>query len=148
MLWVSCSKKIYTARYIPIERETIPTKPLIATLDVDINKRTKGDAILKGKTGVIENAKRMAIVDAMNNSGADVIVDPIFEITKKRKKVTCIVNGFYAKYAEVANATREDCCEVSSLNSKAYSLIIKSRENEKNNPFLIGCCMLSHARNG
>jgi len=105
----SCTRKIYTARQIPIEEaKAIQHRPLIANLNVNIDKKVEGEVYLKGRGDLIEAGKLGALADALNKSGADVVVDPIYEITKKGRKMTCKVTGYYADYSNVTTITRED----------------------------------------
>lgn len=108
MALASCTSKMYTTRSTPILRESIPTNPIIANLDVDLSKKVKGEAVVKGPSATPENAKQMALWNAMEESGADLIVDPIFELTIKFKKITAKVIGYKGVYKNVHTATEKE----------------------------------------
>lgn len=108
----SCSSKIYSTRQTPILRESIPANPIIADMEVDITKKVTGEAMVKGGSATIDNAKQMALWKAMEDNSADVIVDPIFALVIKsgifRKKITATVMGYKGKYTDVHVASEKE----------------------------------------
>lgn len=101
----------YETRQQPINKGSIPYNPVIADLKVDVDKKITGTAIRQVdylNNTEIENTKQQALYNAITNSGADLIIDPIFKITANNndgrdQKVTiqAEVSGFYGKYTNV-----------------------------------------------
>lgn len=106
-LATSCTVgKYYSARSMPISKDALPYNPVIADLNVDITKKITGKIKAKGVS--LEDAKQLAIFDAMENSGADVVVEPVFKVITKKTKRTAEVTGYYGKYINVHEATSEE----------------------------------------
>lgn len=90
-----------------IYNQTIFTTPMRADVEVDLNKKVTGTSTQKG----MDLAKQAALYDAMQKSGADVIVDPIFTVRQvSMKSYQADVTGFYGKYTaikklEIADST-------------------------------------------
>jgi len=109
---------IYTTRQQPINREALPYNPMIADLKVDADKKVSGTAIRQVdfmSDNEIENTKQLALYNAMSNSGADVIVDPIFKVNisnndGKDRKITiqADVSGYFGKYLNIHKADAEE----------------------------------------
>ena len=71
-------------------------KPVIADLNV-VETRTQGTATGRKSKG-IETLKQLAVLDALQKSKSDVLVEPSFEITTVGRRVTVNANGFPATY--------------------------------------------------
>lgn len=98
MVVVSCTVKKYGSREQDIVNQTIFTRPMVADVDVNVNKKIEGYAEDK----VLDDAKSKARHDALTKSGADIIVDPVYSYEKPmygKYKVT--VQGYYGKYTDV-----------------------------------------------
>lgn len=104
----SCSSKMYTTRQVPIVRESIPTNPIIADLDVDISKKISGESVVTGKSATVENAKQLALWNAMEENNADVIVDPIFSLDIRLNRIDAKVIGYKGTYKDVHTATKKE----------------------------------------
>ncbi|MFN8268371.1 MAG: hypothetical protein U0T31_10230 [Chitinophagales bacterium] len=133
MLMMSCSgvslnklnTTIYETRQQTINRNSIPYNPVVVDLSVDINKKISGSSIRQVNmysVEEVENTKQAALYNAMNNSGADVVIDPIFKVNISNNegrdtKVTiqAEVSGFFAKYT---NAHKADVNEIQNLKIK------------------------------
>ncbi|MEZ4937430.1 MAG: hypothetical protein R2799_07535 [Crocinitomicaceae bacterium] len=95
---VSCTVKKYGTREQDIVNQTIFTRPMVADVDVNVNKKIEGYAEDK----MLDDAKSKARHDALTKSGADIIVDPVYSYEKPmygKYKVT--VQGYYGKYTSV-----------------------------------------------
>lgn len=113
---------LYQTRQQPINKGAIPYNPVVVDLNVDINKKVTGTAIRlvdRYNDFEVENTKQAAMYNAITNSGADVIIDPIFKIniTNNEGRDTKItiqadVSGFYAKYT---NAHKADAAELQNI---------------------------------
>lgn len=101
----SCTTVRVTSRTIDASRNDIIVKPMLAEVEVDLNKKVTGTATIRGliksKKTPISQIKKLAHWDACEKSGADIIVDPVYKITKKIGSVTVEVFGFYGKYKSV-----------------------------------------------
>jgi len=98
--------KTYTSRSIPITREAIPYNPVIADIKVDLSSKISGTVTVKNVSQ--DNAKQLAIYNAMETSGADVVIDPIFKIETKGIKTTATVYGYFGAYENVHKATEAE----------------------------------------
>lgn len=132
MVCASCTQKVYTSRSQYINRGNIPTNPLVADLKVDLTKKLTGTGTAKGKSATVEVAKEVAIYNAINGSGADMLVDPICNCTIKpgiilpfpflipipyrQKKVTCEVTGYFAVYTNIHTASDDEVRRIKDLN--------------------------------
>jgi hypothetical protein len=85
-----------TVRTMDIYGPGVLQKPVIADLNV-VETRVEGTATGRKSKGV-ENLKQMAILDALQKSKADVLVEPSFDITTVGRKVTVNTKGFPATY--------------------------------------------------
>ncbi|MCB0477525.1 MAG: hypothetical protein KDC84_05150 [Crocinitomicaceae bacterium] len=95
---VSCTVKKYGTREQDIVNQTIFTRPMVADVDVNVNKKIEGYAEDK----MLDDAKSKARHDALTKSGADIIVDPVYSYEKPmygKYKVT--VQGYFGKYTAV-----------------------------------------------
>ena len=96
-LFSSCSMTKYEARTYPGVRSNVLIVPMVAEVSVDINKKITG----QGKSNNELAAKEAAIYNAIQLSGADMVIDPIYVITISRTSVMAQVTGFYGKYKEI-----------------------------------------------
>lgn len=88
----------YGSRTQDVYNRTIFTQPMVAEIDVNINKKIEGYAEDKS----LNIAKEKAMQDALTKSGADVLVDPVFTWSQKAfKKAKVTVQGYYGKYKAV-----------------------------------------------
>jgi hypothetical protein len=108
---VTGTRTTATPRTIEANQGRIIVKPLIAEVEVDVNKKIEGSAT--NTKGDVESAKQLAKWEALNKSGADIIVDPVYYITTTTMTVQVKVVGFYGKYVSVE--TIEDT-ELDKLN--------------------------------
>jgi hypothetical protein len=108
----SCSSKMYSTRQTPILRESIPANPIIADMEVSVDKKIKGTATLRGGGATFENARQMALWDAMESNLADVVIDPIFSIRVRKglfsKRITAEVMGYKGTYTGVHVASERE----------------------------------------
>jgi hypothetical protein len=102
----SCTVRQTTVREINVSESTVYQKTMIAELSVDVTKKIKGTATVAN--GSIENAKELAKWNAIIESGADAIADPIFSVQKTGNTVVADVIGFYAKYKSINVASKQD----------------------------------------
>jgi hypothetical protein len=102
----SCSVRQTTVREINVSETTVYQKTMIAELTVDVTKKIKGTATVSN--GNIDNAKELAKWNAIQESGADAIADPIFSVTKNGPTVVAEVVGFYGKYKSINIASKQD----------------------------------------
>ena len=95
-----------TTRELSVAKSNIYQKSLIGDLQVDINKKITGIGV--SKIGNEEDAKNLAKWNAIERSGADAIVDPVYSITLSGKNVTANVTGYYGKFKSIELATTDD----------------------------------------
>ncbi len=82
-------------------------KPLVVDLDVK-DKRVSGTASTSFKGEKIETIKNNAIYDALQNSKADVLVEPRFDTETSGDRTTVTVTGYPANYKNFRPATIND----------------------------------------
>jgi hypothetical protein len=133
LLMMSCSgvalnkvnTTMYETRQQSINKNAIPYNPVVVDLNVDINKKISGSSIRQVSVyseAEVENTKQAALYNAMNNSGADVVIDPIFKVNISNNEgrdtkitIQAEVTGFFAKYT---NAHKADANEIQNLKIK------------------------------
>jgi len=129
LLMASCtmSRRTVTNRTIQTSHQNIIVKPLIAEVKVDITKKITGTGVVT--TGNVAEAKELAKWNAITSSGADIIVDPIYDVTIKSLTVEAKVVGFYGKYIKIETISDEelDNIELYKVNSsnKATSVVTR-----------------------
>ena len=112
---------VYETRQQDINKGAIPYNPVIADLKVDLDKKVSGTSIRqvdRYNDFELENTKQAALYNAMSNSGADVVVDPIYKVNitnndGRDDKITIQseVSGFFGKYTSIHKA---DATELSN----------------------------------
>lgn len=95
--------KSEAARSIPIRSGGFYHLPVVGDLVVD-SLRVKELTRFDGKYGSTRSAKRIALAKLMENSGADVIVDPRYEMQKSEGDLEISVSGFPGRYANFHSA--------------------------------------------
>ena len=76
-------------------------------MDVDIEKVT-GSVERSGRVTNIEPLKVLAMNDAIKTAGADILVEPTFEIVSENNKTTVTVSGYPASYTNFRPITIDD----------------------------------------
>lgn len=110
-LMSSCSIIKSTPRTVETYNSNIIIKPLVAEVEVDVNKKITATGV--STTGNEDAAKEMAKWQAIQDSGADIIIDPVYHITITGKKVTATVTGYFGKYTKIETVSSS---EVENLN--------------------------------
>ena len=135
----SCSVVKTTPRTLSTFKSNIIIKPLVAEVEVDINKKIEATAVVSRKQS-IEDAKEMAKWNALERSGADIIVDPVYHITIKGPSTTCTVTGYYGKYVKIETVDNTDIENLNlylqsenSSSSGSGSVVSKLRKLKKKN---------------
>jgi hypothetical protein len=90
----------------------IMAKPQVADIAVE-KRKIEGKAAIKnsmymGNGGPNEAAKNLAVLDAVNKGGADLIVNPMFEVDNNGQTTTATVSGFAGKYKAFRDITPAD----------------------------------------
>lgn len=100
------TKKYNEAKTVDIKTEVIQY-PTLVDLKVDPVKITTTIVCDYDKRG-LQIIKDNALAQAAKGVGADVIVEPMYELVFKGKKVKVTLTGFPARYVNFRNATQED----------------------------------------
>ena len=140
ILFLSSCKmvRVHTADAQDVSKTHIIQMPLVADLEVDMTRKVTGTAKLNKSSK--EFVKMTAMADALKNSGADVIVEPSYDITYRRKSVEVVVTGFAAKYKNIRKPNIEDVTLIQELKDARFlmgdglnvGVNEKSSENLKN----------------
>lgn len=94
----ACSKfHTSTVRTMDIYGPGVLQKPVVAELNVS-ETRVQGTITGKKSKG-IDNLKQMAVLEAVRQAKADVLVEPSFDINTVGRTVTVTANGFPATYS-------------------------------------------------
>lgn len=114
MTYNKINTTLYQTRQQEIEKGALPYNPVIADLKVDLDKKVSGTAIrqiTRYTDQEVEITKEASLYNATVNSGADLIVDPMFKINitnndGKDDKITIQsdVSGFFGKYTSIHKA--------------------------------------------
>ncbi|MCD4682905.1 MAG: hypothetical protein K8R86_06455 [Bacteroidales bacterium] len=92
----SCSSLKHSYRQVEIQEQSLLVTPVLVDIDVNLEKRvTAVSPKVKGVNDAISTAYYMAL----EKSGADVIIDPVYKVESGRKKSIATVAGFYGKYS-------------------------------------------------
>ena len=95
-----------TAKTLNIYGSGVIQKPVIVDLEV---KQQKVTATVSGKLGSnIEVLKAESVSVAVKNAGADVLVEPTYNIVSNRGTSTVTVSGFPATYKNFRDIKIED----------------------------------------
>ncbi|MEZ5196711.1 MAG: hypothetical protein R2764_10005 [Bacteroidales bacterium] len=91
-----CSSLKYSYRQVEIPEQNLLVTPVLVDLNVNLEQRvTASSPKVKGVNDAISTAYYMAL----ENSGADVIIDPVYKVKSSGKKSIATVSGFYGKYS-------------------------------------------------
>jgi PBP1b-binding outer membrane lipoprotein LpoB len=135
----SCSVTKATTRTIHANDTEIIIKPLLAEVEVDPTKKIKGNASARRMS--VEEVKKLAMYDALEKSGADVIIDPIFKITTSgmlriTRIVTVEVTGFHGKYKNISTIEESELKNIElytpDKKEKGGGVSMKIRKSKKN----------------
>ncbi len=96
---------IYENKTMGIYGAGVMHLPVVADLDV---KNEKVEGVATVKTSSVEIAKQAALHDAITKSGADVLVEPSYDIQIKGDKITVKVTGFPANYKNFRQMKPQD----------------------------------------
>lgn len=102
----SCTTIRTTPRMIDAHDSKIIIKPLLAEVEVDLNKKITGTATARNMSA--DDVKELAKWDAITKSGADIIVDPVFKISTTWRTTTVEVTGFFGKYTSIKTVEESD----------------------------------------
>lgn len=90
----SCTVTSYQSRVNYVTRREVMATPVVVDVKVDFTKKVTGE----GVASMPEPAKEAALFAAMEASGADVVVDPVFTISKSTGTFRVKVSGYHGKY--------------------------------------------------
>src|SRR5688500_13907930 len=103
----SCTTtKTITTKSMDIYGPGVIQNPVVVDLKVDETK-VFGTAT-ESQSNTLLSVKQKALIDAMKKSGADVIVEPVFETETKKGKTTATVSGYPAVYTNFRPIEAED----------------------------------------
>ncbi|MFA7274720.1 MAG: hypothetical protein WC044_12700 [Crocinitomicaceae bacterium] len=109
--------KTRTNKTSDIQRSSITAYPLIVDLNVDLTTRVSGSSAGELINGLTEEYFReLALSEAMVKSGADILVEPVYTVTKNftgvgtqiRTNIEVVVTGYVGKYKNARNLSPSD----------------------------------------
>ncbi len=113
----------YRAHYKELETQDITDKQVIQTpviVDLDVTE-TKVSGSFSAENVQVEYAKNKALADAIAKSGADVLVEPVYEVDINDKTVTATVQGYPGKYKNFRKPQPQDSLLLRWRNSGTVS---------------------------
>ncbi len=104
----SCASTVSTrtSKTMDIYGPGVIHHPVLVDLDVKETKVTGSTTIINSSSE--ENGKRLAVIEALKDSGADVLVQPVYQIETKGSRTTYTVTGFPATYKNFRPMTPQD----------------------------------------
>ena len=140
LIFIAASCKSYSKTTVTTDvlGPTVIQKPVIVDLDVK-EIRVSGTATDRRSTPDNE-LKQAALNDAITKSGADVIVEPRYEIITKGSKSTVNVTGYPATYKNFRPMEVQDSIFINKaqLNSATKSNIKRNGKRNKAIGFTLG----------
>ncbi len=107
LLLSSCEsvRTTQTAKAMDIYGPGVIQYPVIADLEV---QNTKVSAIESGYSANVAALKIKAVNSAVQNAGADLLVEPVFEVQTTGTRVVVTASGYPASYKNFRSATEAD----------------------------------------
>ncbi len=94
-----------------IHQTGIMTQPMVAEVEVEA-RRIGAEVVIKDRHYMGQDpvalAKKLAIAEAIKTGNADLIVHPMFDVTRKKGKTTVTVSGFAGMYKTFREFKLED----------------------------------------
>lgn len=103
-------------------------KPIVADIKVE-KRKIEGTATVENSkyaASAMQEAKNLAILDAVNRGDADLLVQPMFETQSTSTTTTAKVTGYAAKYKEFRPITTADTSAFLLRSRMEYSSLIAS----------------------
>lgn len=122
----SCSTSRYSYRVTGTEKTDVITNDVVVDVQIDLNKKINQTS---SKQKTEQRAKDEAYYKAIVNNNIDIIVDPIYEVTKTFNKYTAKITGFagYYKNARSKVSVIEELKAVDTLDIIKYDYIFGER---------------------
>jgi len=134
LLLGSCTTMLntQTVKTMDIYGPGVMHHPVIADLEVS---NTKVSASVNGLSTEISALKGEAVNSAVKSSGADLLVEPVYEVTHKGGRSTVLVTGFPASYKNFRSATQADLPMLEAgILHRAQKAEVTSTAAKKNSP--------------
>jgi hypothetical protein len=97
LIMASCAPEIMQVKMRVLQSETIQVIPKPTLMDLEIKeKKVKSEATGSILKSTVDGLKEKALYEAIKTSGADILVEPHYEIVKEGGKITVTVTGFPA----------------------------------------------------
>ena len=108
IFFTGCSPRITTdtTKTLDIYGAGVIQYPVIAELNVSENQVTGRASANDGES--LEVVKKNALIDALNKSNADILVEPVYKTIRQGRRATAEVSGFPATYVNFRSATEQD----------------------------------------
>ena len=100
------STRVQSSRTTEIYGPGVLHLPVVADLNV---REEKVSATVTGSTsGSTKELRDLALAEALEKAGADVLVEPVFESESTGTRITITVTGYPATYENFRQATHDD----------------------------------------
>jgi hypothetical protein len=97
-----CTSLQHSYRQANIPEQNLVVMPTLVDVEVDFSKRVTATS---PKTEGVDNALSTAYYMAIKNSGADIIIDPVYEVKTSGGMSIATVMGYFGKYTNARKMT-------------------------------------------
>lgn len=133
-----------TVRIMDIYGPGVLQHPVIAEMDVDINKV---EGVARSSQMTVAQLKALAIKNALEKSGADILVEPSYEIEQRASDKFVKVSGFPATYTGFRPLKHEDIplIEAGRLQTAQTAEATETDRESSGNALVVGLAGLGAA---
>lgn len=100
------SHKTTSSKTMGIYGAGVIQHPIIAEMHVSQRKVSGYASTNRG--GSMSSIRNNAVADALEGTGADILVEPVFETTREGNRLTATVTGYPASYVNFRSITHDD----------------------------------------
>ena len=127
----SCSPKFTVREYknLDVSKSTIATLPKIADLKIE-DKKVTATVTSKINKETLDILKSNVMLLALNQSGADLLIEPIYEVSQEKRTIKVTVSGFPAKIIGFRDVQASDTL---AFNVAAKMAVINNLNNSSSN---------------
>lgn len=123
-----------TTKIMKVANSGIIQNPVVVDLDV---KETKVTGFAEGKAKLgMETIKQDALVNALEQNNADVLVEPVYKTQRKFRKITVNVSGYPANYKNFRPLKESDLTILENEKVKTAQVQEKTTETKSKKPIL------------
>lgn len=123
-----------TTKVMKVAHQEIIQNPVVVDLEV---KETKVSGIAEGKANLgLEAIKQEALVKALEQTNADILVEPVYKTQRKFRKITVNVTGYPASYKNFRPMKESDLSILDNKKAKSVQPQEKTIETKNKKSIL------------